>query len=135
MRVGRDGWHWPTLQQLWIYVAAPAVFVPVFIRFGLYRAIFRYTGLTTMQTLLKAAVVYGAVFLALVLLTLPPVCLDRSECLQPILFLVLVSTSRSWARFWLNRGSHRDLCHRLLIYGAGDAGAQTAAAVANAGRI
>ena len=41
--------------QLWIYVAAPAIFFPVFIRFGLYRAIFRYTGLATMQTLLKAA--------------------------------------------------------------------------------
>jgi len=125
-------WHWPTLQQLWIYVAAPAVFVPVFIRFGLYRAIFRYTGLTTMQTLLKAAVVYGAVFLALVLLTFPAGVPRSVGVLQPILFLVLVSSSRSWARFWLNRGSHRDLCHRLLIYGAGDAGAQTAAAVANA---
>jgi hypothetical protein len=37
-----------------------AHFVPVFVRFGLYRAIFRYTGLATMQTLLKAAVVWEA---------------------------------------------------------------------------
>ena len=48
-------WHWPTWQQVWIYVAAPLIFLPLFIRFGLYRAIFRYTGLATMQTLLRAA--------------------------------------------------------------------------------
>ena len=41
----------PTLQQLWVYAASPLIFLPMFIRFGLYRAIFRYTGLATMQTL------------------------------------------------------------------------------------
>ena len=61
----------PNFQQLWIYLAAPALFLPVFIRFGLYRAIFRYTGLATMQMLLKAALVYGVLLLALVLLTFP----------------------------------------------------------------
>lgn len=128
-------WHWPTVQQLWIYLAAPAIFLPVFVRFGLYRAIFRYTGMATMQTLLKAAIVYGVLLLALVLLTFPAGVPRSVGVLQPILFLVLVSTSRSWARFWLNRGSQRDLRHRLLIYGAGDAGAQTAAAVANGGEF
>src|SRR5512147_2330228 len=47
-------WHVPTLQQLWVYAASPLIFLPLFIHFGLYRAIFRYTGLATMQTLLKA---------------------------------------------------------------------------------
>src|SRR5512134_2638027 len=56
-------WHVPTRQQLWVYTAVPLIFVPVFVRFGLYRAIFRYTGLATMQTLLKAAVVYGSILL------------------------------------------------------------------------
>lgn len=125
-------WHWPTFQQLWIYIAAPAVFLPVFIRFGLYRAIFRYTSLATMQTLLKAAIVYGLLFLALVFVTFPAGVPRSVGVLQPLVFLVLVSSTRSWARLWLIRGSQRVLCHRLLIYGAGDAGAQTAAAVANA---
>src|SRR5512134_590942 len=51
-------WHWPSVQQLWIYAASPLLFIPIFVRFGLYRAIFRYTGLATMQTLLKAAAIY-----------------------------------------------------------------------------
>ncbi|MET0660947.1 MAG: polysaccharide biosynthesis protein, partial [Steroidobacteraceae bacterium] len=124
-------WHWPSLQQLWIYLASPLLFVPIFIRFGLYRAIFRYTGLATMQTLLKASGVYGALLLGLVLLTFPMGVPRSVGVLQPIIFLGLVSNSRAWARFWLNRGSRRELRHRLLIYGAGSAGAQTAAAVAN----
>ena len=124
-------WHFPTVQQLWVYFAAPFIFVPIFVRFGLYRAIFRYTGLATMQTLLKAATVYGCVLLALVLVTFPAGVPRSVGLLQPILFLVAVSNSRAWARFWLNKGARRDRRQRLLIYGAGSAGAQTAAAIAN----
>jgi FlaA1/EpsC-like NDP-sugar epimerase len=130
-----ESWHAPTMQQLWIYLAAVVIFVPIFVRFGLYRAIFRYTGLATMQTLLKAALIYGCLLLTLVLVTFPAGVPRSVGVLQPILFLVLVSNSRTWARFWLNQGSRRDSRHRLLIYGAGDAGAQTAAAVANAGEF
>jgi len=128
-------WHLPTLQQLWIYVASPLIFLPLFARFGLYRAIFRYTGLATMQTLLKAAVLYGGILLSLVLISFPAGVPRSVGVLQPILFLLLVSNSRAWARFWLNRAASRDVRHRLLIYGAGSAGAQTAAAIANAGEF
>ena len=55
--------------------------------------------------------------------------------LQPVVFLVIVSNSRTWARFWLSRAPNVRLRHRLLIYGAGDAGAQTAAAVSNGGEF
>jgi FlaA1/EpsC-like NDP-sugar epimerase len=128
-------WHLPTLHQLWVYAAAPLIFVPVFVRFGLYRAIFRYTGLATMQTLLKAAATYGGLLLLVVLLTFPAGVPRSVGVLQPILFLLLVSNSRAWARFWLNRGVRRDLRQRLLIYGAGSAGAQTGAAVASGGEF
>ena len=128
-------WHWPTPQQLWIYAAAPLVFVPIFIVFGLYRAIFRYTGLAILRTLLQAAGLYGAIFLALVLLTFPAGVPRSVGVLQPLLFLLLVSNARAWTRFLLNRGARGIHKRRLLIYGAGSAGAQTAAAVANAGEI
>ncbi len=128
-------WHLPTWQQLWVYVASPLLFLPIFIRFGLYRAIFRYTGLATMQTMLKAAAIYGSLLLALIFVTFPAGVPRSVGVLQPVLFLMLISNSRAWARFWLNRGTQRDLRLRLLIYGAGSAGAQTAAAVASAGEF
>lgn len=39
-----DELHWPTGAQWWVYAPTPTLAVPVFIRFGLYRAFFRYTG-------------------------------------------------------------------------------------------
>src|SRR5512139_1911456 len=99
-------WHVPTWGQLWVYVAAPVIFLPLFVRFGLYRAIFRYTGLATMQTLLYASVLYGAALLGLVLLTFPAGVPRSVGVLQPLIFLLLVSNSRAWARFWLNKGAH-----------------------------
>ncbi len=42
--------------------------------------------------------------LTLVLVTFPAGVPRSVGVLQPILFLVLVSNSRTWARFWLNRG-------------------------------
>lgn len=128
-------WHVPTWGQLWVYVAAPVIFLPLFVRFGLYRAIFRYTGLATMQTLLYASAMYGGLLLGLVLLTFPADVPRSVGVLQPLIFLLLVSNSRAWARFWLNKGARGAEKRRLLIYGAGSAGAQTAAAVASSGEF
>lgn len=130
-----DVWHVPTVRELWIWIAAPAIFVPVFIRFGLYRAIFRYTGLATMQTVLKAVGVYGVILFILVFATFPAGVPRSIGLLQPLLFLMLVSNLRVWALFWLNKGNHRAFSRRLLIYGAGSAGAQTATAMANGGEF
>jgi FlaA1/EpsC-like NDP-sugar epimerase len=51
--------------------------------------------------------------------------------LQPVIFLLLVGASRAFARFWLAglSGSAVEAAGRLLIFGAGTAGVQTAAAL------
>ena len=51
-----DTLHWPTGPEWWVYVLAPVLSIPIFIRLGLYRAIFRYSGqeaLTTMTRKVK----------------------------------------------------------------------------------
>jgi len=121
----------PQLQQKYVYLLAPLLAFPVFVRFGLYRAIFRYTGMAALASTATAVGLYGALFFsALLLLKLNGV--PRSVGLiQPMLFLLLVGGSRALARFWLT-GSHAKVRHhegRLLIYGAGEAGVQTALAL------
>ena len=111
------------------------IFLPLFIRFGLYRAIFRYTGLATMQTLLEAVGLYGPLLLVLVLVTFPAGVPRSVGVLQPILFLVLVSNYARLGSLLAESGAKGVERQRLLIYGAGSAGAQTAAAVANAGEF
>jgi FlaA1/EpsC-like NDP-sugar epimerase len=48
-----------------------------------------------------------------------------------LIFFVMVGASRAWARFWLVDVGHTSVMQsgRLLVYGAGTAGAQTAAAL------
>ena len=113
---------------------APVLALPVFVRLGLYRAIFRYTGLAALLTIVQAVAIY-AVVLFTILLWQRWLGVPRSiGLLQPIIFLLLVGGSRALARFWLaGVGVNRVPSEgRLLIYGAGDAGVQTAAAIANA---
>ena len=45
----------PQYQQMYVYLLAPLLAFPVFIRFGLYRAIFRYTGMAALAGTAKAA--------------------------------------------------------------------------------
>ncbi|MEO7129155.1 MAG: polysaccharide biosynthesis protein, partial [Rhodoferax sp.] len=122
LRVDQTGW--PQGQQKYVYVLAPVLAVPIFIRFGLYRAIFRYTGLAAMGSTAKAIVMYAALFFG-ALLYFRWLGVPRTVGLiQPLLFLLLVGTSRAMARFWLAGvgGKKRQAGGRMLIYGAGEAG-------------
>ncbi len=132
LRIEQTGLPWA--QQAYVYVLAPLLAVPVFIRFGLYRAIFRYTGMAALATTAKAVGVYAILFFSTLV-----VCqwegVPRSVGLiQPILLLLLVGSSRAVARYWLagRSGQPRHAAGRLLIYGAGDAGVETASALAMA---
>jgi len=127
-----EAWYMPTKQDIWVWLIVPTIFIPVFTRFGLYRAIFRFTGLATLQTVIKAVTAYGALLTAIVFITFPSGVPRSIGILQPLLFLLLVSSTRTWAQIWLSKDTREMLRRRLLIYGAGAAGAQTASAVAGA---
>ena len=122
--------NWPDSSQLRVYLMTPVLAVPLFIRFGLYRAIFRYTGQAAMLATAKAVAVYGAILLGLLLWLRWPNVPRTLGVLQPLIFLLLVSASRAMARLWLSGGDrHHAAQGRLLIFGAGMAGVQTAAAL------
>jgi FlaA1/EpsC-like NDP-sugar epimerase len=122
----------PVHQQVYVYLLAPALAVPIFIRFGLYRAIFRYTGMAALATTAKAIGTYTALFFTALLLFKWDDVPRSIGLIQPLLFLILVGGSRAVARFWLAglSGTPRHARGRLLIYGAGEAGVQTATALA-----
>ena len=115
------------------FVGAVAFALPLFIVFGLYRAIFRYSGWPALMTVVKAVVIYAAIYgFAFTLISVPGV--PRSVgIIQPLLLLVGVSLSRAFVRYWLG-GIYQSLVGneqlpRVLIYGAGSAGRQLAAAL------
>jgi FlaA1/EpsC-like NDP-sugar epimerase len=125
-----DAPHWPEGAQWRVYLLAPLLAIPVFIRLGLYRAIFRYTGQAALLTTAKAVAIYGFLLLGLLLWVRWENVPRSLGVLQPLIFLLLVGGSRALARFWLaGQGRVSSGPERFLIYGAGMAGAQTAAAL------
>lgn len=131
-----DQLHWPEGTQWWVYGLAPALAVPVFMRFGLYRAIFRYTGQVALLTTAKAVAVYGCLLLGVLLWQQWPSVPRSLGVLQPLILLLLVGASRSIARFWLAGlgNTQKKFEGQFLIFGAGAAGVQTASALAVSGQ-
>ncbi len=127
--------HWVQLTPAHSLAIMGAVLIalPLFIRFGLYRAIFRYAGWNAMISLAQAMVLY-ALFYATVFTVIGIPGVPRTVgVIQPLLLLVTVGCSRVLVRYWLG-GLYRSLLQRehlpgILIYGAGVAGRQLAAAL------
>jgi FlaA1/EpsC-like NDP-sugar epimerase len=128
--------HWVELTSAHglAIIGAVLIALPLFIRFGLYRAIFRYAGWNAMVSLTQAMVLY-ALFYATVFTVIGVPGVPRTVgVIQPLLLLLTVGFSRVVVRYWLG-GLYRSLLQRehlpgILIYGAGLAGRQLAAALA-----
>ncbi len=144
-----DTLHWPSGLQWWVYGVTPLLFVPFYIRFGLYRAIFRYTGQAAFLATAKATVLYALSFSTMLwalqkallsnwLFGMQWVDVPRSlGVLQPLIFFLLVASSRAFARVWLAeqlRGGHSP-AGGFLIWGAGTAAVQTATAMGMSGQF
>lgn len=120
----------PTLEQLWIFVAAPLLAIPIFIRFGLYRAIIRYIGLKALWSMIKAIGLYS-LFWSLLVMVSGLAFVPRSVFfINFIMVIILVGSSRMTARWLFSTILYVDLqnksLRRVAIYGAGSAGMQLA---------
>ncbi len=130
----------PSTQELFLFAAAPLLAVPVFIRFGLYRAIIRYIEIRALWTIIQAVSIYALLFAFVLhesgILGVPRTVLP----LNWLNMVLLVGGSRFVARWWLGEtyfrlGGGRNLSEHpkknVLIYGAGSAGVQLASALAH----
>src|SRR5690554_432895 len=151
LRLGDEGWRAPDASQAVLFLMAPALAIPVYLRLGMYRAVMRHFGNMALLCIAKA-VTLGFIAFAFVLL----VAKDMGwEVLFPrsvyfsfwALSLCLIGGLRLLAREyfmgnWLTAGLPV-LHHRkegevggkpVAIYGAGAAGLQLLASL-NVGRL
>lgn len=140
-----ERFHYPIGREVFVYLISVLIALPVFIKFGLYRAIFRYTGQHALWSILRSIVIYGSFFAALIIfwnfLPLPKGAglIPKSlGLLQPLILLIMIVLSRSFVRLWMtgdlsNTRSGQNQKRRTLIYGAGVAGVQTGALLQRAG--
>jgi FlaA1/EpsC-like NDP-sugar epimerase len=124
---------------IWPAIASVALALPIFITSGLYRAIFRYSGLPAMVAVGRAMLLYGVAFAAIFTFWGVDGVPRTVGLIQPILLLLLVGASRAAARVWLGGLYHQQLrkasLPQALIYGAGSAGRQLASAMASSPEI
>ena len=126
---------WVLLEGVyWISVVGSLVIaIPIFIAFGLYRAIFRFAGWAALATVAQAVALY-AVFYIVIFTAIGFRDLPRTVgVLQPTLLLLAIGTSRLLARYWLGNDYVQQLqsmpASPVLIYGAGTAGIELASAL------
>ena len=116
-------------------LAAVCVAIPIFLLSGLYRAIFRFSGLPVMVSVGRAVLLYGVVYAGIFTFWGVEGVPRTIGLIQPMLLLLLVGASRAAARVLLGGVYHQQLRRvsvpQALIYGAGNAGRQLSSAMAN----
>lgn len=134
----RIGWH-ATYNNLysykWLFIITPILTIPVFIRFGLYRAVMRYIGVDFFLSIGKAVAI-SSLLLTLFLFLFGNILPLTPRSLIFNFFgslLVLIITSRLFMRYYFLGGwlkiiggpfKSKTNLPRVLIYGAGSAGNQ-----------
>nr|WP_319528766.1 nucleoside-diphosphate sugar epimerase/dehydratase [Pseudomonas laurentiana] len=142
VRLGFSGAMKPISAHSWLFICAPIVAVPIFIRFGMYRAVMRYFGNDALIAIGKA------VSLSSLLLALLVYWYSNHQVVVPrsIIFnywwlsLVMIGGLRLIMRQyflgdWFGAVQHvpftsrNDILPKVAIYGAGSAGNQLVAAL------
>lgn len=120
---------------LWAVMASIVIAIPIFIMFGLYRAIFRYSGWPALSAVVQAMGIYGLLYAAIFTVIGVKDIPRTIGIIQPILLFLFLSASRVLVRICLGnqylsvlQGASRP---KALVYGAGSTGRQLVDALAN----
>lgn len=124
----------PHIAMSGLFLMAPLIAVPVFIRFGLYRAIVRYIGMRAIWTVIQAVSLYALVWAVLAFLSGVQVVPRSVTLINWIVAILLIGGSRMLARWWFLNDevaprSRTLIKHNVVIYGAGSSGVQLATAL------
>lgn len=142
VRLGIDEMINPVLMHFWLFLAAPVIAIPLFIHFGMYRAVMRYFGNDALIAIIKA-VSLASLVLAVVMYwySNPRAVVPRSIIFNYWwLSLVMIGGLRLAMRQyflgdWFTAAQHVPFTSRdnglpkVAIYGAGSAGNQLVAAL------
>ncbi|WP_234408122.1 polysaccharide biosynthesis protein [Polynucleobacter difficilis] len=124
-----DHWEYFQSPQWFSFLVAIGFSFPLFVSFGLYRAIFRYIGTAAFISIKRAFIVYTVLFFGVFTLYGVDGVPRSIGVIQPMLLFFGIGASRYFVRYWLGGINNvQKAFHRAqpiaLIYGAGSAGRQ-----------
>jgi len=118
----------PGAELVWVVLAPPFIAVPVFMSFGLYRAVIRYIGFKALWSIVQAVTLYALLW-SMIGFMASVDDIPRSVILiNWLLGIVVIGGSRMVARWLLSEGEDKKTT-RVIIYGAGSAGRQLSIAL------
>ena len=129
-----DQWgHFQGQQWMVFFVVFSSSF-PLFVFFGLYRAIFRYVGSAAFLSITRVFIIYTSIIFCIFTLYGVDGVPRSIGVIQPMLLFIGIGASRYFVRSWLGGINNiQKLFHRAqpiaLIYGAGSAGRQLASSL------
>jgi FlaA1/EpsC-like NDP-sugar epimerase len=130
LRLG--GLYLPEGELFWLVLGAPIIAIPIFVRFGLYRAIVRYIGLRALWAITKAVTLYALLWSLIVFMVSVDGMPRSVVVINWLLVISAIGGSRVLGRWLLlgseNRKNSKD-CRNVVIYGAGSAGRQLSIAL------
>ena len=120
----------PVLTAVWFSMLLG---IPVFWLTGLYRTIFRYSGLSIMFSVSVAMTVYGLLYFCVFTLYRIEGVPRSIGLIQPMLMFFGIISSRLLVKFVLgqSQAKKQKLLKNTLVYGAGSAGRQLASSLEN----
>jgi len=131
-------WYFPQSDLIWVIFGAPIVATPIFVRFGLYRAVIRYVGFKALWSIVQAVSLYALVWGAIGFMAAVDGIPRSVILINWVLSLLAIGGLRVVAR-WLftrdgdlkNSTQSSSNSKKVLVYGAGDAGIQLVSALAH----
>jgi FlaA1/EpsC-like NDP-sugar epimerase len=119
---------------VWLIIAAPLVAIPIFIRFGLYRAVIRFIDYKIVYVVMIGVTLSVAVLVTLAAFVSGLNGLSRGVFgIYWVNAIMYMLASRFFARAYFMRTARADGGVRVAIYGAGSSGNQLAQALNGAG--
>ena len=120
--------YYPGSDLIWLVLASPIIAIPVFVRFGLYRAVIRYIGFKALWSIVQAITLYALIW-SMIGFMASVEGIPRSVILMNwLLGIVTIGGSRMVGR-WILSESHNIKMTRVIVYGAGSAGRQLSIAL------
>jgi FlaA1/EpsC-like NDP-sugar epimerase len=136
----RFGYFEPSINRMVLpALLSVCLALPIFVKFGLYRSIFRYSGMPAMLAVARSMLFYSFTY-GFIISFFGAFDVPRTiGFIQPLLLLLLIGASRAVARYWLGGLYHetqmKNSLPQALIYGAGSAGRQLASVLAHSMEI
>ena len=130
-----DDFNVPMYATLHASLLSIIIFIPIFWLLGVYRTIFRYSGLSIISLLLRAVFIYGLLYFSIIgiygIQNIP----KSIGIIQPLLLFFGIINFRFFIKYLLSGNLYfknkSDSKKKVLVYGAGSAGEQLAYSLEN----